>query len=86
MAKVRKILTSSIGTMDFHEMMMLFMDYDGSNLSGGEADAFFRMKQVLARKDYSEIEADMQEVDAFKELLITQFDKVLRDLRMSIAG
>lgn len=86
MSAIRKVLADMKGTVDFHDMTVMFENQDPYDLSGGEAEAFFRMRQVLRRNDDATLETDMRECDSFKEVLSVQFDKVLADLRLALAG
>lgn len=76
--KVRQILHSHVGTMDFHEMSALLGTQDEQDLTGGELELCRDLKSILGRKDDSSLEADMKRLDAFKAELSTQFDALLK--------
>ncbi len=86
MRALRDILSDSQGTMDFYSMMKLVNGQSSMDLSNGEAEALIALKAVLGRKDDSRLEGDMKTADAFKELLKAQFDSLIGDLKLRLAG
>lgn len=86
MRALRDILHQRLGTMDFFEMTGLVNSQSLMDLSNGEAEALIALKAVLGRKDDSRLEDDMKTADAFKALLKAQFDALISDLKLRLAG
>lgn len=83
---LRTILQNYAGTMDFHEMTQLFANQVPAELTGGEAEVFRTLKEVLGRKDDRTLEDDMQRLDAFKAILSEQFDELVHRQKIELGG
>ena len=86
MRALRTVLQNYVGTIDFHEMTQLITSQSSQELSNGEAEELIRMREILGRKDDKRLEQDMADLDAFKLLLAKQFDGLIGDLKIRLAG
>lgn len=90
MRALRRILSQCSGTMNLFEMMHLFQSQSDMDLSSGEFDVFEKLKAALkaqdSRKPEGKLEAEMQQIDKFKELLSQQFDKLIKEMVLELAG
>lgn len=86
MRMLRDILQQHLGIIDFHEMMKLITSQSIEELSNGEAEVLINMKTVLGRKDDAKLETDMAILDGFKVMLSKQFDDMIGQLKIKLAG
>lgn len=86
MRMLRDILQQHLGIIDFHEMMKLITSQSLQELSNGEAEVLINMKTVLGRKDDAKLETDMAILDGFKVMLSKQFDDMIGQLKIRLAG
>jgi len=83
---LRDILQQHLGIVDFHEMMKLITSHSIDELSNGEAQVLVNMKNILGRKDDGKLEIDMAILDGFKVMLGKQFDGMIGELKLRLAG